>query len=196
MTALVVDDEAPIRRLVSKILELNGYTVLEAEDGFKALELANQHKCDLVITDFAMPGMNGGELIGRLQDEGYRAGYLIISGFAAGRLPQGVKFLAKPFTQTQLLTAVQELEAPVKTVQELGADLRQARNQWAGSMTEFDEIVSDVPSGLPEPDGSLRIEQASRKRSEAFRKFRDALGKYRDALKSQNSDPEGEGRDA
>ncbi|MEZ6070347.1 MAG: diguanylate cyclase [Pirellulales bacterium] len=66
-TVMVVDDDAMIRRALAKLLENNGYTVREAEDGLQALELVERECPDLLITDWEMPGLNGVELCRRLQ---------------------------------------------------------------------------------------------------------------------------------
>ena len=59
---LVVDDEAAVRTLACEILELLGYRVLEASSGETALETMETIKPDVMLFDFAMPGMNGAEL--------------------------------------------------------------------------------------------------------------------------------------
>jgi DNA-binding response OmpR family regulator len=56
---LVVDDEAPMRKLLSINLEACGYHVRAACDGFEALELLNQQPFDLVLLDVSMPGLDG-----------------------------------------------------------------------------------------------------------------------------------------
>ena len=59
-TVLVVDDEARMRRLVNDFLTKEGYRVIEAEDGEKALEIFSSNKnIDLVILDIMMPGIDG-----------------------------------------------------------------------------------------------------------------------------------------
>ncbi len=59
---LLVDDEPDVRSAWQLILELEGYHVLCAENGKRALELLERHLPTLVITDWTMPRMNGGEL--------------------------------------------------------------------------------------------------------------------------------------
>lgn len=62
-TILVVDDEIVIREMISKILSRNSYQIILASDGFEALNLLEQNKIDVVMTDMKMPGMDGMELI-------------------------------------------------------------------------------------------------------------------------------------
>ena len=59
---LIAEDDADIRGLLRLYLEGEGYRVLEAEDGAKALELAREDPPDMAILDIMMPGMNGFEL--------------------------------------------------------------------------------------------------------------------------------------
>ena len=64
MHVLVVDDFATMRRIITNILKQLGYdTILEAEDGAKALQIMETEKVDLVITDWNMPHMSGLDLL-------------------------------------------------------------------------------------------------------------------------------------
>ncbi len=62
-TVLVVDDEPAILRLVRKLLEPFGFTVLAANSAREALTLLDHHHIDALLTDVVMPEMNGAELI-------------------------------------------------------------------------------------------------------------------------------------
>jgi two-component system, chemotaxis family, chemotaxis protein CheY len=66
-TLLVVDDSAVMRQLISAILEEEGYRVLLAEDGNAALEHARKAAVHLVLTDWTMSPMEGGELTRQLR---------------------------------------------------------------------------------------------------------------------------------
>ena len=77
---LVVDDEADIRTLVKRALPL--YEVLEAENGEQALEVIQEEKLDLVITDINMPVMDGRELLGRMRSQFPSLPIIAISGYA------------------------------------------------------------------------------------------------------------------
>ncbi len=58
-TVLVVDDEDPIRRMVEVYLRMAGYAVISTGEGEKAVDLAQTHDPDVVITDLGLPGMSG-----------------------------------------------------------------------------------------------------------------------------------------
>jgi CheY-like chemotaxis protein len=63
---LVVDDDEPSRHVMADTLSDAGYSVEEAADGYEALEIAARHSPDLVVSDLAMPGIDGIELARRL----------------------------------------------------------------------------------------------------------------------------------
>ena len=80
---LLVDDDGAVREVTAGILEDLGYSVLEAPSGPAALELfdANPH-IDLVLLDFAMPGMNGAEVARELRRRRSDLSILFATGFA------------------------------------------------------------------------------------------------------------------
>ena len=107
---LLVEDEAPVRKLGVAMLTRLGYEVSEASSYQDALDqiLQAEHPIDLVLTDLVMPGFNGRELadaIHRLRPE---LPVLFMSGYSAeiiadrNALHQGGKFLQKPFSNDQL----------------------------------------------------------------------------------------------
>jgi CheY-like chemotaxis protein len=114
---LLVEDQEAVRSLVSRVLQLAGYRVIEACGGEQALALMDsQSGCvDLLITDVLMPGMSGSKLAARLTAcyKGLRV--LFISGHATGEivhegiLNPGVAFLQKPFSPAQLTARVAEI---------------------------------------------------------------------------------------
>ena len=66
---LIAEDDADIRGLLRLYLEGEGFRVLEADDGSKALELARTHSPDMAILDIMMPGLNGFELTRALRQK-------------------------------------------------------------------------------------------------------------------------------
>lgn len=67
VTILVVDDEPGILQGISRFLEMEGFRVLQATNGLRALDQLSQTRCDLVITDLMMPYMDGERLIRRIR---------------------------------------------------------------------------------------------------------------------------------
>jgi len=120
---LVVEDSAPMRRLLQRMLGDSGYDVHLAEDGPAALELAATcGRIDLVLTDLVMPGMNGKAFADRFQERFGPTVVVYMSGYADEYLaPQrvlegSVNFIQKPFSHDELLRLVREkLDAPRRT---------------------------------------------------------------------------------
>ena len=114
-TILVVDDEPSIGALVSKALEENGYSPIQAKDGVEAIETYLQHKASMVITDLDMPQLNGVSLLRTLKklEPGLRS--ICISGNVTDEVSEqleklGVRtILSKPFQITTLLDHVHEV---------------------------------------------------------------------------------------
>jgi two-component system, cell cycle sensor histidine kinase and response regulator CckA len=110
---MVVDDDENVRVVVSRLLGLEGYSVVTAPDGMKALEYLEQHgPVDLVITDVVMPIMGGAELTDRLLVRFPGISTLWMSGHPSGTGPNevharaGQLFLQKPITPAQLFDGV------------------------------------------------------------------------------------------
>ncbi|MDP5280014.1 PAS domain S-box protein [Sphingomonas sp. DG1-23] len=110
LVVLAVDDDALVLTNTAAMLEDAGHRVLQAVSGRIALQLLSECRVDVLVTDFAMPDMNGAQLA-----EAARAGWpdlpiLLVSGYA--ELPEGTAHdlprLAKPFRQDQLLPAVEQ----------------------------------------------------------------------------------------
>jgi|SRR5579859_6384783 len=109
---LVVDDEAVVRRLVCTMLERAGFSVLEAGSGAQALKLFQQHRShiNLLLTDIIMPGMAGTELVENINKMDTNIPILFMSAFCDRLDPRMQQFvcIAKPFTNTELVGAVQK----------------------------------------------------------------------------------------
>lgn len=113
---LLVEDEDAVRAIAAKTLAKRGYDVVEACDGEEAYEILedDEEGFDLLISDVVMPGLDGPGLLekARAMLEGTRV--VFISGYAAEQFSdtlsreQGVSFLPKPFTLTQLAEKVKE----------------------------------------------------------------------------------------
>lgn len=116
---LVVDDDAPIRELITDILEAAGHTVESEADGAAGLEAVEQRSPDLIVLDLAMPGVDGWRFLDELHRRDLRrtTRVLIVSGeydptivLADHRSTPG-SFLAKPFDPDDLVRMVGDLLA-------------------------------------------------------------------------------------
>ena len=140
---LIVDDEERVRDLLAKNiskLPLEVEVAAVASDGREALELAIQLKPDIVITDIAMPFLNGLELIRKMRENGIESKNLIISGYdefdyARQAIALGVQnYLLKPFLpkdiKNELEKIIRELDSQRVLLQnmEMLENLAQSRN--------------------------------------------------------------------
>jgi CheY-like chemotaxis protein len=115
-TILLVEDEHALRGLAKRILEADGYTVLEAGSGTEALSVLAGHAGDvhLMVTDVVMPGMSGRQLAARLAEIRPGVKVLFTSGYTddaiirLGVLDDASRFVSKPYTPDELKRRVRE----------------------------------------------------------------------------------------
>jgi DNA-binding response OmpR family regulator len=135
---LVVDDEPHLVRAVRMYLELQGFTVFGAQSGEEALEVIRDRLPDLVVLDVMLPGLNGFETLQELRRVSYVPVIVLTSLAHEDQRVQGLTlgaddYLAKPFSQKELVARVQAL-------------LRRA------------EQPAHVPKTRIEPDSELAID--------------------------------------
>jgi CheY-like chemotaxis protein len=109
---LLVDDEELVRAATADMLRDIGYTVVEVGSASQALAaIRSGIDADILVSDYLMPGMNGGALISELRASGVRMPALLVTGYAAAGedVPADIVRLAKPFRQVDLAAKVDEL---------------------------------------------------------------------------------------
>jgi DNA-binding NtrC family response regulator len=106
---LIVDDESGIRHFVRAALEMAGYTVEEAAGTAEALSLLDHTRPELLITDVVMPEMNGFKLAAHAHRLYPTLSVIFMTGYSAQYEAElsGTIYLAKPFTVSTLLSAVE-----------------------------------------------------------------------------------------
>ncbi len=123
-TILLVEDADALRKLTRMLLAQNGYRVLTAADGAKALLMTQQdpERIDLLLTDVIMPEINGRELVERLKPLQPSMKVLYMSGYTDdalmdhGVLESDTHLLHKPFSEEDLIRKVREVLDPDLTV--------------------------------------------------------------------------------
>jgi two-component system, OmpR family, KDP operon response regulator KdpE len=138
LKVLVVDDEPPIRRFLRTSLAVNGYDVIEAENGAEGLDEMRRNAPDLLVLDLGLPDMDGLEIIRRLRAGGDIRPIIVLSSRddEAGKveaLDLGADdYVTKPFGVDELLARIrtamrhklqQKGERPVFRSGELSVDL-------------------------------------------------------------------------
>jgi two-component system cell cycle sensor histidine kinase/response regulator CckA len=115
-TLLFVEDESAVRHPAVEFLKKCGYTVIEAQDGLQAVDIASKlpGRIDLMVTDVVMPGMSGGQLAEILGARYPAMKVLFVSGYAERVVLKHkivdvhTNFLQKPFTLHSLASKIRE----------------------------------------------------------------------------------------
>lgn len=110
-TILVVDDDGALRTLAATALRSAGYRVITAGDGSEALHALEGTKVQLIVSDVAMPGLDGRELGHALWERRRHIPILYMSAHPQETALLPGAFLAKPFRFDDLISQVRELLA-------------------------------------------------------------------------------------
>lgn len=142
---LVVEDESPIRQLVVDLLNGAGYGVLEAGDGWEALQILRNDRPDLIVLDLMLPRLSGWQFLEQSREDLDRGNIpvLIVSAVAGqGDAPTSLgvaAWLTKPLDFDRFLAAVESLAGPAHRVPRLPTTAR-------GDGTNRLLVVEDDPS--------------------------------------------------
>ncbi|NEQ32128.1 MAG: response regulator transcription factor [Leptolyngbya sp. SIO4C5] len=157
LTILVVDDEEGTRLSIGEFLRLSGYSVIAASNGREALKLVEKQQPHLIITDIAMPQLDGYELIQQLRQ--YPSFRLLPVVFLTARNQtqdrvRGYQlgcdaYLPKPFELEELVAVVRNLLERTQIMQ--NSWLQQLQVSAASPQLTHAAAVSDIPTAsLPE----------------------------------------------
>lgn len=106
---LVIDDEPDIRMLTRMWLELEGHTVIEAENGEDGLALLASEKPDVTFLDIRLPGIDGWEVLRRIRETDQQSVVIMMSAHSSGHTLDKAKeqgstgYLIKPFKRDDIL---------------------------------------------------------------------------------------------
>lgn len=114
---LIVDDEKDILEMLEKRLSSTGYSVIKADNGKDAIDMAKKEQPDLILLDIAMPGMSGGEVAEKLKYDPDARDIPIVfltclftkeDETAQGHEIYGKVFIAKPYNPEDLLREIKK----------------------------------------------------------------------------------------
>jgi CheY-like chemotaxis protein len=142
---LIIDDDALMRKSLRGLLETEGYTCAEADDGREAVELARRSNPRCAIVDLVLPGMDGFTVVSRLRadpcTDGMRlhclTGCVDPEARAHAERVGFDSYLTKPVDPSQLLRAIRgQPIGPAAVVEESGLSLEEAcelLDRWENS---------------------------------------------------------------
>ena len=119
-TVVVVEDEADVRKFACRVLDLEGYTVLEAADGDVAMALVTEHQPALVLLDLRLPGRDGWSVLQEIKSKPELSPIAVIVFSASAGAPHrrkalnmgAVEYLVKPLSAAVLREAVARVLRP------------------------------------------------------------------------------------
>lgn len=114
---LVIDDDPPLRRMLSLTLRDGGFAVLPAADGQAALDLlaADPSLPDAIVLDLEMPVMDGRAFFRALRERGFEVPVIVVSAYGARTAQRQLgaeSYLDKPFSPDELVRRVRSLLQP------------------------------------------------------------------------------------
>ena len=112
-TVLVVDDEPPILRMLGRVLSGAGCDLVTASDAEQALQLVEDRRPHVVISDIRLPRMSGIELTSEIRKRLPQARVLLISAYQEPAYHDADAFIAKPFDNEELLERVEDLASAI-----------------------------------------------------------------------------------
>ena len=164
-TVLNVNDHEQNRYLVSKMLRNAGFQVLEAVAGLEAVELARQHRPEVIVLDIRLPDIDGMEVCRRIKADPETASPLVLHTSATfagidikirGLDIGGDAFLAQPFTSQELIATVKAL-VRIKRIEEFQ---RRRAEEFAEADRRKDEFLAMLAHELRNPLNALTVAHA------------------------------------
>ncbi|MGP3921727.1 ANTAR domain-containing response regulator [Streptomyces sp. 8N616] len=179
---VIAEDEALIRLDLKEMLEEEGYTVVgEAGDGQTAVELARQHRPDLVILDVKMPVLDGISAAEKIAEESI-APVLMLTAFSQRELVERARdagamaYLVKPFSKSDVVPAIEmavsrftELKALEKEVADLSQRLETRK------LVDRAKSILQTQYGLSEPAAFRWIQKTSMDRRLSMQQVAEAV---------------------
>ncbi|MEV3995209.1 response regulator [Streptomyces halstedii] len=179
---VIAEDEALIRLDLKEMLEEEGYSVVgEAGDGQRAVELAREHKPDLVILDVKMPVLDGISAAEKIAEESI-APVLMLTAFSQRDLVERARdagamaYLVKPFSKSDVVPAIEMAVsrfAELRALESEVADL--AQRLETRKLVDRAKSILQTDYGLSEPAAFRWIQKTSMDRRMSMQQLAEAL---------------------
>ena len=142
---LVIDDEESTRELLKLSLEADGYEVRVAEDGYRGLEIFEEFKPEIVLTDIKMPGLDGIEVLQRLKETGEDVEVIVITGHGEMNLAikalqlEASDFINKPISDLALSVALKRAKEKIWMRRKLNEYVRNLEEKLKDAVEEINK---------------------------------------------------------
>jgi DNA-binding response OmpR family regulator len=163
LRALVVDDEEPLVRLVASYLEREGFDVVSAGDGERAVELARELAPDVIVLDLMLPGIDGIEACRRIR--GFSNAYIVMLTARAEETDRIVglsigadDYLTKPFSPRELVARIKAMlrrpraglvtDPDARRFGQLSVELASREVRVGGQLVELTKLEFDLLDAL------------------------------------------------
>ncbi|GAA3695675.1 response regulator [Zhihengliuella alba] len=179
---IVAEDETLIRLDIVEILQGEGYEVVaEADNGEKAIELAREHRPDLVLMDVKMPVMDGITAAETIVKERI-APVVLLTAFSQKELVERAReagamaYVVKPFTPSELIPAIEVAAARHDELIALEQEVGSLQEQFeTRKLVERAKSVLTTKMGLSEPEAFRWIQKTSMDRRLSMREVAETI---------------------
>lgn len=159
---LIVDDEAPLRKILTKALDQAGMAVTTAVDGVEAMEQLRRKRFDVMLLDVWMPRMNGLEVLSKLRERAVKPRVVVMTGdnrpetLLTAVREQVYQCIAKPFRPSEVVAVVEKAAAMPASAPKI--QVVSARPDWVELLVPCDreaaerinEFMLQLKSDLPQ----------------------------------------------
>ncbi|SFC83382.1 response regulator NasT [Streptomyces aidingensis] len=179
---VIAEDEALIRLDLKEMLEEEGYTVVgEAGDGQTAVDLAREHKPDLVILDVKMPVMDGISAAEKIAGENI-APVLMLTAFSQRELVERARdagamaYLVKPFSKSDVVPAIEIAVSRFTELRALSSEVHDLTQRLeTRKLVDRAKSVLQTQYGLTEPAAFRWIQKTSMDRRLSMKQVAEAI---------------------
>lgn len=183
-TVVVAEDEALIRLDIVEILKDRGFKVLaETDNGKTAVELAEEHRPDLVLMDVNMPIMDGIEAAEKINDQ-QLAPVVLLTAFSQKELVDrateagAMAYVVKPFTPNDLIPAIEVAMSRYEQIRQLQKEVKTIKDQFeTRKLVDRAKSLLMTKMGLSEPEAFRWIQKTSMDRRLSMREVSETIVK-------------------
>ncbi len=152
-TIIIVDDDPPVREIMSEIIMSLGYHCLEATNGLEALEVINNNEFDIIITDIHMPGLNGLDLMTKVREITPESPFIVITGYyedySYDKIIQtgASDYIKKPFTIAEFEKKITRILVE-RRLDEENKKLQKQQADTNAMLSTLIDVATDLSSEL------------------------------------------------